>query len=119
MNEIKCPYDLNQFILGEPIFENPFTEEECGKRKFYGGCFHCFSTAIASRDKQLLKAKEETNQSLLYENERLLKSVQEMRAEIEINAKKFNRRPEISYNTAYSDGLSAALTIIDKHMSWD
>lgn len=53
MNEIKCPHDLNQFILGEPIFENPFPEEECQQRKFYGGCHHCFSTAIASRDYQL------------------------------------------------------------------
>ena len=53
MNEIKCPYDLNQFVLGEPIFENPWSEEECEKRKFYGDCYHCFSTAIASRDHQL------------------------------------------------------------------
>ena len=53
MIEIKCPYDLNQFILGEPIFENPFPKEECEKRKFYGDCYHCFSTAIASRDHQL------------------------------------------------------------------
>ena len=53
MSEIKCPYDLNQFILGDPIFENPFPEEECEKRKFYGDCYHCFSTAIASRDRQL------------------------------------------------------------------
>lgn len=53
MNEIKCPHDLNQFLLGDPIFENPFPEEECEKRKFYGDCYHCFSTAIASRDRQL------------------------------------------------------------------
>lgn len=53
MKEIKCPYDLNQFLLGEPIFENPFPEEECKQRKFYGDCYHCFSTAIASRDHQL------------------------------------------------------------------
>lgn len=53
MKEIKCPYDLNQFLLGEPIFENPFPEEECEQRKFYGDCYHCFSTAIASRDNQL------------------------------------------------------------------
>ncbi len=53
MSEIKCPCDLNQFILGEPIFENPFPEEECEKRKFYGDCYHCFSTAIVSRDHQL------------------------------------------------------------------
>ena len=53
MNEIKCPYDLNKFLLGEPIFENTFPKEECEQRKFYGDCYHCFSTAIASRDHQL------------------------------------------------------------------
>lgn len=53
MKDIKCPHDLNQFLLGEPIFENPFPEEECEKRKFYGDCYHCFSTAVASRDHQL------------------------------------------------------------------
>ena len=58
MNEIKCPYDLNQFILGEPIFENTFSEEECEKRKFYGDCYHCFATAIASRDHQIKTAEQ-------------------------------------------------------------
>lgn len=53
MKGIKCPYDLNQFILGEPIFENTFSKEECDMRKFYGDCFHCFATAIAKRDHQL------------------------------------------------------------------
>ena len=53
MNEIKCPCDLNQFLLGKPIFENTFPEEECEQRKFYGDCYHCFSTAIASRDHQI------------------------------------------------------------------
>lgn len=53
MKEIKCPFDLNQFLLGEPIFENPFPEKECEQIKFYGDCYHCFSTAIASRDHQL------------------------------------------------------------------
>lgn len=53
MNDIKCPHDLNQFLLGEPIFENPFPEEECEQREFYGDCYHCFATAIASRDHQL------------------------------------------------------------------
>ena len=56
MNEIKCPHDLNQFLLGEPIFENTFPEEECEQRKFYGDCYHCFSTAIANRDHQLKEA---------------------------------------------------------------
>lgn len=53
MNEIKCPYDLNQFLLSDPTFENPFPEEECEQKKFYGDCYHCFSTAIARRDDQL------------------------------------------------------------------
>ena len=53
MKDVKCPYDLNQFLFREPIFENPFPEEECEQRKFYGDCYHCFSTAIASRDHQL------------------------------------------------------------------
>lgn len=58
MNEIKCPHDLNQFLLGEPIFENTFSEEECEQRKFYGDCYHCFSTAIARRDQQLKNAND-------------------------------------------------------------
>ena len=55
MNEIKCPRDLNQFLLGEPIFENTFSEEECEQRKFYGDCYHCFATAIGKRDYQIEK----------------------------------------------------------------
>ena len=53
MNEIKCPHDLNQFLVSEPKFENTFTDTECEKAQFYGDCYHCFSTAIASRDRQL------------------------------------------------------------------
>ncbi len=53
MSEIKCPHDLNQFLYKEPIFENTFPEEECEQRKFYGDCYHCFQTAITSRDHQL------------------------------------------------------------------
>ena len=74
MIEIKCPYDLNQFILGEPIFENPFPEEECEKRKFYGDCYHCFSTAIASRDNQLkafVTAQQKPNIKALGEDIRI------------------------------------------------
>ena len=56
MREIKCPHDLNQFLLGKPIFENSFPAEECEQRKFYGDCYHGFSTAIASRDHQLKNA---------------------------------------------------------------
>lgn len=57
MKEIKCPYDLNQFIIGEPIFENTFPKEECVKRKFHGDCFYCFGTAIERRDHQLADKK--------------------------------------------------------------
>lgn len=61
-----------------------------------------------------LKVKEEINQSLLYENERLIKSVQEIRAEIEKERK----------NTSMSvferfEGLCWAISVIDKHMSWE
>ena len=59
MKEIKCPYDLNRFILGEPLFKNTFSKEECEKRKFYGDCFHCFATAIARRDHQLQELREQ------------------------------------------------------------
>lgn len=53
MNKVECPKDLNQFVLGEPLFENTFPAEECEQRKFYGDCYHCFSSAIAKRDKAL------------------------------------------------------------------
>ena len=67
MKDIKCPYDLNQFLFKEPIFENTFPEEECEQRKFYGDCYHCFSTAIASRDHQL---KEDWQKARKYETNR-------------------------------------------------
>lgn len=51
--KIECPKDLNQFLISEPLFENTFSENECEQKKFYGDCFHCFSTAIAKRDKEL------------------------------------------------------------------
>lgn len=51
--EIKCPKNLNQFLYKEPCFENTYPEEECEEKKFYGDCWHCFSTAIAKRDKAL------------------------------------------------------------------
>ena len=53
MNRIECPKDLNRFVLGEPLFENTFSEKECEQRKFYGDCYHCFASAIAKRDKAL------------------------------------------------------------------
>lgn len=60
---IKCPKDLNQFIIGEPIFENTFSVEDCEKNKFYGDCFHCFSTAIAKRDSQMKKEDKDGSNS--------------------------------------------------------
>ena len=57
------------------------------------------------------KAKEEINQSLLYENERLIGSVQEIKAEINDVIKEWGEE--------YSEGLFRALEIIDKHMSWE
>lgn len=79
MNEIKCPCDLNQFLLGEPLFENTFPEEECEEKKFYGDCFHCFATAIAKRDqklklvenKELAKFKEKAEKMEIILKERL------------------------------------------------
>ena len=59
-----------------------------------------------------LKVKEEINQSLLYENERLLKSVQEIKAEIKHHRKKCASIDKY-------DLLGDALDIIDKHMSWE
>lgn len=52
MSKIKCPKDLNTFILDFP-FENTFSPEECEMRQFYGDCYHCFATAIAKRDKAI------------------------------------------------------------------
>ena len=60
------------------------------------------------------KAKEEINQSLLYENERLLKSVQEIKAEIDKRCVVITRD-----NIYYANGLAEAMSILDKHMSWE
>lgn len=51
---MNCPKDLNSFLLGEPLFENTFPDNECEQKKFYGDCFHCFATSICKRDKQLI-----------------------------------------------------------------
>ena len=72
MIEIKCPHDLNQFIIDEPIFENPFPEEECEQRKFYGDCYHCFATAIASRDQQIKKKSKCVLEQIAKEQKTLL-----------------------------------------------
>lgn len=61
-----------------------------------------------------LKKKEEINQSLLYENERLLKSVQEIKDEIDERSDIVKRD-----NIYYAEGLEEALSIIDKHMNWE
>lgn len=49
---IKCPTDLNRYILEFP-FENTFPSGECETRRFYGDCYHCFGSAIAKRDRQI------------------------------------------------------------------
>ena len=61
ISEIKCPIDLNKFALGVP-FENTFSGEECKKAKFYGDCFHCWSSSIAKRDKQIVEQYKENKQ---------------------------------------------------------
>lgn len=52
MSEIKCPVDLNQFILEHP-FENTFKDYDCEVAQAYGDCFHCFASAIAKRDRAI------------------------------------------------------------------
>lgn len=52
MSEIKCPIDLNNFILEHP-FENTFPSEDCEMKKAYGDCYHCFASAIAKRDRAI------------------------------------------------------------------
>lgn len=59
--------------------------------------------------------REEINQSLLYENERLLKSVQEIKAEIRERSNYFDSIDE----SVLGAGLYSAIEIIDKHMSWE
>lgn len=59
------------------------------------------------------KKKEEINQSLLYENERLLKSVQEIKAEIQ---KQF--KGPAYYMPCY-DAYKWVLCVIEEHMSWE
>lgn len=50
MENIKCPKDLNRFLIDAPYFENTFSEDKCKTAEFYGDCYHCFTTAIAKRD---------------------------------------------------------------------
>ena len=48
---------------------------------------------------------------------RQLKSaVENIKSELESDVMKFNKRPEISYDTAFSDGIEHALTVIDNHI---
>ena len=84
---------------------------------------------------QDVQKKEEINQSLLYENERLLKSVQEIKTEIreekEFAYADFERYKveclgqdrEDAYDSLPQDdfryGMERCLEIIDKHMSWE
>ena len=77
-----------------------------------------FTDCLADRLLKEFQAKEEINQSLLYENERLLKSVQEIKEEIE-NKRKFYSLviDDGDYNVAF--GLELALDIINEHMNWE
>lgn len=43
--------------------------------------------------------------------------LEDIKSELESDVMKFNKRPEISYDAAFSDGIEHALTIIDKHIS--
>lgn len=53
--QIKCPKDLNKFLINPPYFENTFTGDDCIRAMFYGDCHHCFATSMAKRDKKLKK----------------------------------------------------------------
>ena len=137
MNEIKCPHDLNQFVLGEQAFEDTFPEEECEKIKFYGDCYHCFSTAIASRDYQLRtgRATEKRGRTVIDADKFLsflifskhldgltcgevkeaiemckVNVIDEIRSEIE-NDWQLKEYP----SSPFSCGLRRAIEIIDKH----
>jgi hypothetical protein len=56
--DIKCPRDLNRYIINHP-FEDTFPHEDCEKNKAYGDCYHCFASAIAYRDRQVKAGIEE------------------------------------------------------------
>lgn len=73
-----------------------------------------FTDCLADRLLKEFQAKEEINQDLLYENERLIKSVQEIKTEIDERSDIVKRD-----NIYYAEGLEEALSIIDKHMSWE
>lgn len=57
MEQIKCPKDLNKFLIQPPVFENTFHGEECECAQFYGDCYHCWQTAITCRDQQEAKRR--------------------------------------------------------------
>ena len=60
---IYCPRDLNRYLIAQPLFENTFSDSECEKRKFYGDCYHCFSTSIVKRDKQIKETRKDDKES--------------------------------------------------------
>lgn len=97
---MNCPKDLNSFLLGEPLFENTFPDNECEEKKFYGDCFHCFATSIRKRDKQLI-------------NEVLINEVlDEIKTEIEDTGA---YEQEVNGATEFLKGITYCLNIIDKH----
>lgn len=48
-----------------------------------------------------------------------LKVIEDIKAEIQSKADELQTKPEISYDSAFADGLECAVTIIDKHIGGD
>ena len=92
---------MNKLLAGQLAFIREYECKTEGERK---------AMLEAIEVVQDAQKKEEINQSLLYENERLLKSVQEIKAEIK------NKMDADYIDIA---GYKASLDIINKHMSWE
>ena len=45
--------------------------------------------------------------------------IEDIKAEIQSKADELQTKPEISYDSAFADGLECAVTIIDKHIGGD
>lgn len=68
--------------------------------------------------KKCVKCAEEHRQlaEWLKDYRQLKSAVEDIKSELEYDVMKFNKRPEISYDAAFSDGIEHALTVIDKHI---
>ena len=53
----------------------------------------------------------------LKDYKRLLGVIEDIKAELSDHSMKLQTRPEISYDSAFADGLDFAVTVIDKHIS--